>query len=152
MPVAVTFARRYQRGPLLLAAPPPLAAVSAGPASPLPDPGPCLLVRPAAEVAAAAPPPAACLAATEGRGVRNVSLAITMPIAAHSTASAISWVPVSRLPSGPTSAAGAGGPERAGGCADGLGVRARIDGNSEPASPAALDAAGPPVTSGSNPG
>ncbi len=64
--------------------------------------------------------------------MRNVNLAITTPIAAHSTASAISLVPISPLSSGPTSATGAGAPECAAGCADALGVSAGIDGRSEP--------------------
>ena len=84
------------------------------------------------EVVAAAQAPGAFLVATDGRGLRNVSLAITMPITAHSRASGISWVPISPLSSGPTSATGAGNPERGGGCADGLGVSAGIEGNSAP--------------------
>ncbi len=64
--------------------------------------------------------------------MRNVNLAITTPIAAHSTASAISLVPISPLSSGPMSATGTGAAECAAGCADGLGVSAGIDGRSEP--------------------
>lgn len=99
-------------------------------------------------------PPVAAAALTAGRGVRRVSLAITMPTAAQSAASAINWVPISRRLSGLTEAAGAAAPTAYGACAAlGLGVLAGIEGSSEPIFPPALaDVIGPtgPIgTSGS---
>lgn len=99
-------------------------------------------------------PPVAAGALTAGRGVRRVSLAITMPTAAQSAASAINWVPISRRLSGLTEAAGAAAPAAYGACAAlGLGVLAGIEGSSEPIFPPALaDVIGPtgPIgTSGS---
>ena len=75
-----------------------------------------------------------------------------MPIAAHSAASAISWVPTTRLSSGPTSATGAAVRAAAVGCETGLGVAAGIDGSSAPTFlPAGVDVTRPPGTIGSNP-
>jgi len=95
----------------------------------------------------------AFVAPAAGRGVRSVNRAITMPIPAHNAASAISWVPMSPLLSGPRSAAGAGAgtPEAAAGCATGLGVAAGMEGSSAPTLPAGVDVTCPPVTSGSDP-
>ena len=84
--------------------------------------------------------------------VRRVNLAITMAIPAHSAASAISWVPISRLLSGLRFAVGAAGPAPlrccatapgaaapAAGRAAGLGVIAAIVGRRDPMLPRVLD-------------
>ncbi len=80
------------------------------------------------------PPVAACATLGAGLGVRRVILAITMPIAAQSAASAISWVPISRRSSGPIDAACAARAVDTG-AALGVGVTAGIDGSSEPMFP-----------------
>lgn len=107
-----------------------------------------------APVAAAMLASAGAAALTAGRGVRSVSLAITMPTAAQSAARAINWVPMSRRFSGLTEAAGAAAPAAYGAWAVlGLGVLAGMEGSNEPISPPALgDVTGPtgPIgTSGS---
>ena len=121
----------------------PAAAAAAGPAPAEPAPA-----GPAPAEAAAAPAAADVPAATAGRGVRRVNLAITMPIPAHNAASAISCVPISRRSSGPTFATCAGAPRPAVGSADGLGVPAGIEGRSGPMLPPVVEVT-PPGTSGS---
>jgi hypothetical protein len=130
-----------------LAADPALAWASPRSCPPLPD-APWLATRSAAAPAAALPP-LDFPAVTTGR-VRNVNLAITMPIAAQSAASAISWVPTSRRSSGPMFATGAAAPAPAAGCAAGLGVAAGIDGSSEPILPPVVVVT-PPGTIGKDP-
>ncbi len=95
------------------------------------------------------PPPAAPLGS--GRGLRRVSLAITMPIAAHSAASAINWVPTSRRSSGPTDAARAAAAPSGALPVPGLGVTAGMEGSSAPIFPPGLDVTGNAGTSGKEP-
>ena len=111
----------------------------------------------AASLSVAAPRSLAVPASLTGEAfpaadVRHVNLAITMPIPAHSAASAISWVPISRLLRGLTLAVGAARPAPlrccataleaaapAAGRAAGLGVTAAIVGRRDPMLPRELD-------------